>query len=797
MKLTNLSYAEPVRVLLRTCIHCGNPVMDRVSSEFCCSGCETVFHWIQDHRLEKYYELKTKDRPLRKPKPVVGTKAQYTYLDDPEFLVLYSWGTPEGRWMDFYLEGVHCAACVWLTEKVAEIVDHVGLIRLNLGTSIATVRIDERGTFAAVAGELQKMGYRPHPVRRGEHNDLQQKENRLALIRLGVAGASAGNIMLLAVSLYGGATGAIADQFRWISFGLFLPVLLFSAVPFYKSAWNSIKSRELAIDIPVIFGILLGSAVSILNLVMGNDRVYFDSLSTLVFLLLSTRYLLKRTQQTALNSSRFLHFLTPSSVRKWNPTQELFQEVKVDQLSVGDSVQILPGESIPVDGIVLQGASSLDCSLLSGESQPEKRGPGSLVFAGTENLDAPLLVQVTQSGSKTRVGRILDSMENLLTQKAPITLFADRVSRYFVAAVVILSGITFSMGFFGNWHEALNRALAIAIVTCPCTFALITPLALSMTLGRLAKFGILVKGPDVLEKLVQIRSVFLDKTGTLTFGTPQVIFWNVPDELSAQILALESHSIHPIAKALVKYLDVRGEGVLPQVEEIHETRGLGIRGRVQGQWIELRRAENASTGTEVSVLRNDVCVGTIVLSDEVRPESKQAVDCLRSINLKPWILSGDHSFPVGQIAKAVGIDLANSISEASPEKKAEILRQNEFSLMVGDGANDAIALAQSYVGVAVQSGVEISLRAADVYLSRPGIKSIYDLVVIARETLSVVKRNFWFSIFYNLVAGGFALAGKIDPLFAAILMPISALTVFLSSVIGTSKMREAFGGLNK
>lgn len=790
--------------MTQRCIHCGNPIRIKAISDFCCIGCETVYNWIKTHHLIKFYDLKSKDRPIRKPTPVSIISDEFLYLDHAEFLSLYSWQThDEERWMDFYLEGVHCAACVWMTEKIPQMLDHVHWVRLNLGSSVASVQITKEGSFASVASHLQKMGYHPHPIKRGESNPLQQKENRLFLIRIGVAAASAGNIMLLAVSVYAGASGEWANLFCWISFILFLPVLFFSAVPFYQNAWKSIRSKELSIDIPVVFGIILGFSVSTVNLFQKNDRVYFDSLSTLVLLLLSTRYLLKVAQQSANDSLLFAQFLVPAFVRKWDSKLQMFQESRLDSILLGDLIQVRAGESIPVDGEILAGSSSVNISLLTGESSPAKASSGSQVFAGTSNIEAPITIKVTQSGFNTRLGRILNSIEAIRNQKAPIASFADRVSRYFVAAVVSLSACTFLLSFFhgagwkGDWIEGLNRALAIAIVTCPCTFALITPLVFSRILGKLAKAGILVKGANTLEKLTQIQSIFLDKTGTLTSGNPQVTHWKVPRELTPSIVAIESHSSHSIAQAILNYLQSENVGTLPKVNEIKETLGLGIRGQIRDHWIELRRTEEKEgSGIGVSVLKDGIKVGEIHLSDRLKSEAQEAIESFRSLGLDPWILSGDNPISVFKIAQIIDIPPDRSISRLTPEEKAEIIRKHKYVLMVGDGANDALALAQAYVGISIHSGIEMGLNAADVYIKHSNLKSIVQLLIIARETLKIVKRNLGFSILYNLITAAFALAGKINPLTAAILMPLSALTVYLSSLYGTPQMRKALGELS-
>lgn len=787
---------ESRRSLQLSCIHCGNPIPPRLQGEFCCAGCERVYAWIQSHQLQKYYEIKHKTPNFRNSQPSADPSETYLFLDESETLDTYAQVTSHGRSMNFYLDGVHCAACVWLTEKVPDLVPDVRSVRLNLGSSIATVEITSSGKFSEVARAFEEMGYRSHPVHLGEQEALQKRENRLFLIRIAVAAACAGNIMLLAVSLYGGVTGEMAERFKWLSLGLYLPVFIFSASPFYRSAWGAIRSREISIDIPVVFGILLGSSVSFYNLVTGYDRVYFDSLSTLIFLLLSTRFVLKRTQQLAADSSRALHFLTPSRVKRWSDQSQTFETIRVDELKPGDRIRVLPSEAIPADGLILAGNSSLDCSLLTGESAPQTIGPQEQVFAGTTNLDSPLDIQITQAGTQTRVGRILISLETLMSRKAQITVFAHRVARYFVTAVTLLFVASFFKttlfaGSQGNWTEALNRALAISIVTCPCTFALITPLAFSLSLGRLARAGILVKSPETLEKLTQVRHVFFDKTGTLTFGSPQVIHWDVPEDLSPAILAIESQSIHPIAKGIVNYLKSRTPSPVLAPTDVIETRGLGIRGKIGADQVEIRKAERATQGTEVEVLKNNSLVGRILLNDQTRPEAQLMVSRLKSLGLTPAILSGDQKVAVDQIAKATGINPESCVSQASPEHKAEWIKSHPSALMIGDGANDALALAQADVGIAVRGGVEMSLKAADIYLRTPGILPVFEILMIAKETLKLVKRNLVLSLIYNIIAGYFAWTGKIDPLLAAVLMPVSALIVLLSTLIGTPQLRTS------
>jgi Cu2+-exporting ATPase/Cu+-exporting ATPase len=787
------------------------------TSTFCCKGCETVYGLLQTRGLGKYYQLKATGRLIRKPIPANEAAAaddernsstgsrSYHYLDDPEFLRLYANQRVEGQSqcqsMKFYLEGVHCAACVWLTEKVADFVDHVESVRLDLASSVATVQLTANGSFAPVAEEFSRIGYRPHPVKQDEVDTHKKREERWMLIQLAVAGTCTGNIMLLAVSLYGGLDGGMGEVFKWVSFALFLPVFLFSAIPFYRSAWSAIRARQVSIDIPLVLGILLGSAMSLANLFMGSDHIYFDSLSALVFLLLASRYVLKRAQQNALNASNLIHFLTPSVARKKMPDGKVL-EANLDQIRPGDLIEVRPGENIPVDAVIESGNSTLNCALLTGESRLQKVGVGETVFAGTLNQQAPIIISVRQSGGATRLGQILKSMEEHLNRRAPIVAFADKISKHFVTAVVALVGLVFLWGFRSDWHQALNNALALAIVTCPCAFALATPLAMTTSIGRSARIGILVKGGDVLEKLSSVKTLFLDKTGTLTTGNFEVLNWVMDSEASAgiekAILALETHSNHPIAKALIRHLEGKGKVADPglmQPADFRETIGTGVSGTVDGNFYEIGRLKDTDSNatdlhsSTIGIYCNGKLAGRVILGDKLREDSRAAIEILRSAGLDLRILSGDSAEAVHQVACQLGIPSDRTYSNKTPEQKSAIVAQTPDSMMVGDGANDAVALASAHVGVAVHSGMEVAMRAADSYLFSPGVYPVYRLHGIARETMTVIHRNFIFSLLYNLVGGAAAVLGLVNPLFAAILMPISAFTVLISSMVGTSKLR--------
>ena len=817
-QLRQQNFSKDVSVDPIYCVHCGNrvplshlPFVKNEQEAFCCVGCETVYRVLNSKGLSYYYELKKKSENFSPSRPASPSQESYQYLDDPEFSKNYS---KTSNCLEFYLEGVHCVACLWLVEKLPEIVEGVESATLDLSKSLAKISLKEGGAFSKVAQELNEMGYRPHPIRTDEEvEQLQKKENRSMLVKLGLAASCTGNLMLMAVSLYGGASGNWAELFRWVSLFLFLPILFYAATPFYKSAWSAIQGKSLSIDVPIVVAILIGSLVSVWNLRDPSLPIYFDSLSALVFLLLASRYVLKRIQQGVLSSSHLLHFLSPSLARLWDDEKKESREVRVDSLRKGDWIEVLAGEAIPVDGRVVWGRSHVNVALLTGESLPQEVEIASEVFSGTVNQDARILIEVSEVGYKTRLGEILIKVDEGSLQKARIVTVADRLSRYFVAGVLFLAFVVILTHLDHFWGEGLTRALALVIVTCPCALALATPLAMSVSLGKAARSGMLIKGADTLEKLSNVKSVFLDKTGTLTEGRFEVLRWvEMVEDLAVKkaVFILESRSKHPIAEALCRYMSpilgyAHPEDLGLEVENFRENLGRGVEGTVLGHHYEIKalhlntKSSSAFNAleTRIGVWRDNQLLAQGSLGDRIRLDSKKAVEEMRNLDLVPYILSGDQALAVEKVGEYLAIPYCQRVYAASPELKESIVKQKSDALMLGDGANDAIALASAYVGVAAHGSMEVSLRAADVYLSESGVMPVVNLVVLSRETMKVIYRNFVFSLLYNFAGGLAAVLGLINPLIAALLMPASSLTVFLSSLMGTRKLRRLMRGGNR
>ncbi len=787
----------------KACAHCGLPVpaglvVDDTAEQFCCAGCRTVFEILHAHGLDQYYRFAEK-----REAPVRASGRSYDEFDHPTFHDLYVRPRPGGlAEVELYLEGVHCGSCVWLVERVPLIVDGVAGVELEIRRSRARVVWNPAAvSLSRVARALDSLGYRPHPFRGVQRDAMRRREDRDMLVRIGVAGAVAVNVMLAALALYsgGGMEREYERFFRWISFAVVTPAMIWPARVFFAGAWSALRTRTLHMDVPIAVGLAAGYVRGAINTVQDTGPIYFDGLATLTFALLVGRYLQQRGQRAATDGAELLYSLTPSTARVVEADGDA-RELPAEALTPGMLLDVRPGETIAADGIVAEGRSQLDLSLLTGESRPVSAAEGEPVYAGTLNLSSPLRVRVEQTGEESRIAKILRQVDESARRRAPIVETANRLAAYFVAAVLVVAVATFLVWQRIDPSRAVDNAIALLVVTCPCALALSTPLAVSVAIGRAARAGIFIKGGDALERLARPGRLFLDKTGTITEARMAVVSWDGPEWVKPLALALEMDSSHPIAAAFrAAWPDI----VAPRAEETTHVAGGGIVGIVNGHSVVVgsprfvrRHTRDAGEScawrhevdrslTPVLVAVDGAVVAAAGIGDPIRDDARAAVARLREIGWTVSILSGDARSVVTSAGRALGIADDACVGGASPEDKLGAIeaatRDGGPVVMVGDGVNDAAAIAAASVGVGVHGGAEACLSTADVYLTKPGLAPLVELIAGAEHTMRVIRRNIAFSLIYNVIGAGLAVSGVLTPLVAAVLMPASSLTVILAS----------------
>jgi Cu2+-exporting ATPase len=797
------------------CAHCAQPVpagliVDGAERQFCCTGCRAVYETIHACGLDEYYRLRdVAAATLARAEP---SKGKFESFDTDTFAQLFV-RTVDGdlRDCELVLDGLSCIACVWLIEKLPTVLDGVLEARLSLRDSSVRVTYDvSRISLSRIARTLDGFGYKPHPPRGLSRRDLQRREERRQMIHLGASFALMGNVMLLALALYAGMFGHMEDQFarffRWTSLLLGSVSLAWPGWTFFRSAWAGLRTRTPNLDIPIALALAAGWVAGIVNVVLDRGEIYFDSLCVLVFLLLVGRFLQFRQQRKAEGAIELMFSMAPATSRIVR--DGVATEQPTEALVEGDLIEVRSGELFPADGAVETGRSTVNQALLTGESQPVGIGPGSLVHAGAQNLSSTVLVRVDQIGERTRLGQLMKLIEEGIREKPEIVKFADTVGKWFVWVVSAAAIVTFAVWSTVSVSKGIDHAVALLIVTCPCVLGLATPLTIAVSIGRLAKRQILVKSGAILETLARGGEAVLDKTGTLTHGQMRVVDFHGPADLRGLLAELERRSNHPVARAIVEAwgsieLDAELRGAVAQIEEKNDG---GITARVRGEIVrvgspgfmrlhgivlppELKDrtdfAEHCGH-TAVAVAVCDRAVAVVAVGDEVRADSAACVGKLRTLGWRPRIMSGDARAVVRTVAEKVGVELNRASSEVTPEQKLARVRalhdDTTPTLMIGDGVNDAAALAGADVGIAVHGGAEASLVAADVYVARPGLAPVVELVETSRRTLRIIKRNLFLSGAYNLLAGVLAMAGVMNPLIAAIIMPISSASVLSLAV---------------
>jgi len=815
------------------CSLCSAPVPsgmleDSVEHQFCCHSCRGAFAVLNACTLPGVDATEV-------PASVFAS------FDEPEFHALHVRPPTPGsplRAVDLLLENVTCASCVWPLERLPQMLDGVTEARMDLRHNALSVTWDPaRVALSAIASMLQRIGHRCHPAQGREAAAIRRAEDRAMLVRLAIAGALSGNIMMIAFAIYGGVLNNAMDEyhtiFRWLSMILGAWSLVGPGRVFFSRAWSALRTRRINLDFPICIALLVGGVSGVANTVLDRGELYFDSLSMLVFLLLVGRYVQHRQQRWATDSLELLFSLMPRSARRIEIERgvEIAREVPAERLQVGDVVEIVAGESIPADGVIERGNSDLDLSVLTGESMPSNAATGTAVHAGTVNLTSTIRVRATATGADTRAARLMKLVEDAASRRPAITKFTDRAGERFVVGITLLGVLTYFIWRFIDPAVALDHTTALLIVTCPCALGFAAPMVSAIAIGRGARRGILVKGGDVLETLSRPGLMLLDKTGTLTQGRACVQAWTGDEEALLLAATLERHSVHPIARAIIAFADGRAmshtDGMATTVHRARHTIGGGLEGNVNNHAvlvgspefvlaaIDSTEAHSATRDANVARLAADGLTPVVVavdgmvrcvfgLGDTLRDDARTSLDALRARGWRIGILSGDHPAVVARVAGQLGLSIDDCRGGMSPEDKAALVReamQNANStatasnpaapvVMVGDGVNDAAALSTANVGIAVHGGAEASLAAADVYLARPGLSPILELLSAGRGALAGVKATLWASLAYNLLAAAFAMVGIINPIVAAIFMPFSSITVLTIAFVWRTFPRD-------
>ncbi|TCO82261.1 Cu2+-exporting ATPase [Plasticicumulans lactativorans] len=790
----------------RECFHCSLPipdgtrfhvVVDGRPHRLCCHGCEAVARAIVDAGLTGYYRHRT--APSRRAEDLVPAQLREMELYDRDdlqrsFVRAAEQGTV--REASLILEGIVCAACVWLNERHVGAVPGVLEFRVNYSTHRAHLRWDNaRVPLSRILKTIAAIGYVAHPFDPGRQEALQRKERAQALRRVAIAGLGSMQVMMLAVALYAGdyygIDADIRHFLRWISLVITVPVLMYASTPFFQAAWRDLRRGALGMDVPIAAAVLLATVASAWHTVTGSGEIYFDSATMFVFFLLSGRFLEMAARHRAAQVSEELVRILPSTATRLDPTGAE-TVVAVAELAPGDRVLVRPGETVPADGQVLEGASSVDESLLTGESLPLAKGFGDALVGGAVNVESPLVMRVERVGAETVLSSIVRLLDRAQSEKPRIAALADRIAGGFVAALlVICAGVAWWW-----WQHDAARAfpivLAVLVVTCPCALGLATPAAITAATGRLTRNGLLTTRGHALETLARTTHVVFDKTGTLTHGKLRLVRV-VPAgalaeaECLAIAAALERGSEHPVGRALVEATDDRR-----QAHDIANVPGQGVSGMLDGQRYRIGKpqaeglpaAAQGDDGTWVELAGEAGVLAWFQFADRLRGDAAETVAALRALGLQILLLSGDRPGAVAAVAAEVGI--AHAEGGLLPADKlariGALQREGAVVAMVGDGINDTPVLAAANVSIAMGSGTQLAHAAADMVLLASSLRQLAEGIRVARRTLAIIRQNLAWSLIYNVLALPAAAAGWITPWMSAIGMSLSSVLVVLNAL---------------
>lgn len=780
------------------CYQCGlpapSPILGLVAGQdraFCCQGCRLACELVGANGLESFYAR----REGFGARPV--GKSVFPF-DDPEFQASLSTAVGPMRAITLELEGLHCAACVWLIERILARTTGVAEARVNLTARRVAFQWDPQVIgLGEVVGLLGSLGYQASPYDPSGNDRRALERNRGLLMRLSVAGLAATGAWFLGDPLNLGGfdetEGHLQTLLAWTLLFVSTPTALYVGWPFFKGAVTGLKARMLTMDATITLACLVAYLASLRAVVTGRGAVYFDCLLILLFALLVGRSVEAAARRRVFSQAERHWRLEAPSATRLEPDGE--HVVATASIRRGDRLLVRPGERIPVDGVLEGGTGHVDESMLTGESAPVAKDPGSPLTAGTLNLEGALTLRAQRVGDETTLSQIVRWVTEADAARAPSQRLADRISAWFLPVLVLLAGATFFLNLGTGLEEAVNRTVSVLIVTCPCALGLATPAAIAVAMARGAKDGLLFKGGTELEELGKLTHLVVDKTGTLTTGKMHVQRVSAakgyaPAMVLGLAASLESLSEHPLARAIAAHGQER-KLELQAVDGFRAEAGHGVTGRINGRRVAIgsvawcaREAPldlpaPGAEATTVYVADDTAIVGAIEVSDQLRPDAAPTLAALAMEGVETTLLSGDREAVARKVARELGI--AQFRAEVLPDgKRAHVLGMKAPGrrvAMVGDGVNDAPALAAADIGIALGQGAAISASAAGVVLLGDRFGQLADAIRLSRRTVGIIRENLGLSALYNALVVPFAAMGMVAPEWAAILMPLSSLLV--------------------
>lgn len=785
-------------------------VIDGRELLFCCTGCDAIYRLIHQEGLDEFYKKRLGWRPGR---PEIREVREEEFS---EFIKKVSEGHFE---LEFILSGIRCASCIWLIEHLIKKFQGVIDMRINYATHRARLRWNpEAVNLGEILNKIASLGYTPKPAYTHEGEDELKRERRDLLIRFGTASFFSMQLMIYTIALYAGYFQGIEETYRRlfqiIAWALATPVMFYCGSPFIKNAIRGLKNRALNMDVLIFLGSFSAYAYSVLIIFLGyfghsryshllsKTEVYFDTSSMIITLILLGRFIEQGAKIRAFSVIGALLGLQPKEARLLRDSQEVM--VRLSELKEGDVIVIKPGERLPGDGVVVEGSSEVDESMLTGESMPVLKETGSEVFAGTMNINGRLIVKV-RDVKDTVLSRITEAVLEAQARRARIQGIADRVTGWFVPVVIIIGIITFVYWLNSDLKEAIMNGVSVLVIACPCALGLATPLAILTGSTALYSSGIIIKEGNVIEQIAAADTVCIDKTGTLTEGKPELIeiinYLGTKEEIHKLGASIEQLSEHVVARAIV---DGVKKDALLLVKDFRAFSGLGVKGivgdeeviignmrflRETGVIINQRQMEDYKVYSErgftiVGIAINGILSGWFIITDKVAPSAEGVIRELKRLKKKVVLLTGDNKRVASEVAQRLGIE--EVYAELLPVDKAGIIRRLKESkkrvVMVGDGLNDAPALTEAPAGVATGGASDITMESAGAVLMRNDIALLIPLIRLSKKTLSIIKQNLFWAFSYNIIAIPLAVSGRIHPIISAILMAISSLIVVGNSM---------------